>query len=103
MKDYIKTAWEALKSDVKTRLGIAISLSILLMLRSYIEQLPRGKNVFSIIAVPSFFICIIFWVSIFLDLFSKLVQNGEYRYQNYKYRKYILSLKGRKLDIITKT
>lgn len=100
--NWIKTAWEAFKSDMKTRLGIALALSILLIFRSYIEQLPRGKNIFSIIAVPSFFICIIFWVSIFLDLLSKLVQNLEYQYQNYKYRKYILSLRGRKLDIIKK-
>lgn len=98
--EWIKSAWEAFKSDVKTRLGIAIGVSIFLICRSYIEQLPGGKNVFSVMAVPAFLICILFWVSIILDLIFKIAQKLKDEYKNYKYRKYLLSLSGRKLEII---
>lgn len=58
--EWIKTAWEAFKADVKTRLGIAIGCSVFLVCRSYIEQLPNGQKVFSILAVPAFLLCIFF-------------------------------------------
>lgn len=98
--EWIKTVWEAFKADVKTRLGIAIGCSVFLVCRSYIEQLPNGQKVFSILAVPAFLLCIFFWVSIILDLVFKIIQEMKYKQQDRKYSKYILSLKGRKLDIV---
>ena len=71
MEETLKTAWEAFKSDVKTRLGIAIGFSIFLLCRKYIETLSGGKELFSVLAVPSFLICIIFWVTILLDIDEK--------------------------------
>ena len=98
--EWIKTVWEALKADVKTRLGIAIGCTFFLVCRSYIEQLPNGKNIFSALAVLDFLVCIFFWVSIILDLVFKIIQETKYKQQDRKYSKYILSLKGRKLDIV---
>ena len=100
--EWIKSAWEAFKSDVKTRLCIAMGVSIFLICRSYIEQLPGGKNVFSVMAVPAFLICIIFWISIVLDLISKIVQEIREKLNDFKYKKYLLSLDGRKLEIVKK-
>lgn len=96
----IKTTWEAFKSDVKTRLGIAIGFSSFLLCRTYIETLPSGKELFSVLAVPSFFICIIFWISIILDIIFKLIKNLNDKIKWHHYDKYILSLKGRRREIV---
>lgn len=100
MEETLKTAWEAFKSDMKTRLGLAIGLTTFLLCRNYIEALPGGNSLFSFLAVPIFLMCIIFWVSIVLDIVFKLTKKVQNNMKWDHYDKYILSLKGRKLDII---
>lgn len=98
--EWIKTAWEAFKSDMKTRLGIAIGFSIFLLCRPYIEHLPGGKNIFSLLAVPAFLICIIFWISIIMDfgnfIFKKIQEKRAYK----AYTDYILNLSNDKYSIV---
>ncbi|WP_083478023.1 super-infection exclusion protein B [Lactobacillus kalixensis] len=98
--EWIKTAWEALKSDMKTRLGIAIGFSAFLVGRSYIEQLPGGKNIFAILAVPAFLICIIFWVYIILDLSNTIFNRIQEKRLRQIYTEYILNLTGNKYSIV---
>lgn len=98
--EWIKTAWEAFKADVKTRLGIAIGCSIFLACRSYIEQLPGGKNVFSLFAVPALLICIIFWVSLVLDGCNKLWKMFQERKAYKMYVHYLLNLSSDKYNIV---
>lgn len=100
MKDYIKPVWEALRSDVKTRLIIAISFTIFLLCRDYIENLPGGSKLFSILAVFAFLICIIFWTSLVIDggsnLFKIIQEKRTYR----MYVNYLLNLSDDKFSIV---
>lgn len=98
----IKTAWEAFKSDMKTRLGIAIGFSIFLLCRSYIEQLPGGKNLFSLLATPAFLICIIFWVSIGMDIGNKIWKKLANIKREREFKKYVLNLSDEELAIVKK-
>lgn len=96
----IKAVWEAFKSDMKTRLGIAIGFSVFLLSRKYIETLSGGKELFSVLAVPSFLICIIFWISLIIDLgniiFRRIQEKRAYR----SYIDYILNLSNDKYLIV---
>lgn len=98
--DWIKTAWEAIKSNMKTRFGLALGFTIFLCLYSVIENLPGGVKVYTWLATPAFLLAIIFWITVFLDVLQKVVEWLQGYRNSKKFEKYILSLSGRKLDIV---
>lgn len=102
MEETLKTAWEAFESDVKTRLGIAIGFSIFLLCRKYIETLSGGKELFSVLAVPSFVICIIFWVTILLDIGKVIWEKLTYIKREKEFKKYMLNLSDDEIEIVKK-
>lgn len=102
LKETIKLVWEALKSDVRTRFGIALSLTIFLLCRPYIVNLPGGQQTFKIMAVPAFLICIIFWVTIFLDIVSGISKKIAVIKNQKAFEKYMLNLSDEEAAIVKK-
>ena len=100
LKETVKTIWEALKSDVRTRLGIALSLTIFLLCRSYIETLPGGQQTFKAMAVPAFLICIIFWITIVLDIVSIISKRLSAIKSQKDFEKYMLNLSDEEAVIV---
>lgn len=100
LKETIKLVWEALKSDVRTRFGIALSLTIFLLCRPYIVNLPGGQQTFKIMAVPAFLICIIFWVTIFLDIVSGISKKIAVIKNQKAFEKYMLNLSDEEAAIV---
>lgn len=101
MEELVKTAWEALKSNMKTRLLIAITCTIVLLSRSYIETLPAGK-VLAMFFLFIYFVALIFWISIGFDISDVIWKRYKTKKEKQEYEKYVLGLSEEKLNIVRK-
>lgn len=85
---------------MKTRVGLTLGFTVFLCLHKIIENLPGGKNIYSVLAIPVFLLSIIFWVTILMDVVSNVVNRLKIHVKQREYEKYILDLSGKKLKII---
>lgn len=98
--NWIKTIFEIIKSNVKIRLAITALSTIIIFCKKIITLLPYGEETFSVLAIPSFFISLSSWIFIVIDIVYK-IKDYLISFNNYrKYKNYILSIKGRKLNIL---
>ena len=86
---------------MKTRLLIAITCTIVLLSRSYIETLPVGK-VLTMCFLFIYFVALIFWISIGLDIGDVIWKRYKTKKEQQEYKKYVLGLTEEKLNIVRK-
>ncbi|QGV04404.1 hypothetical protein [Lactobacillus acetotolerans] len=66
----IKTFLQALMTNVKVRLNIAVSCTVILVLKPIFKTLPNGTDFYKIIFFPLLFLAVLFWSSLFVEVIS---------------------------------
>lgn len=102
MGEFIKAFWQAIESNWRIRLSLAIGSTIFLFSREYIVSLPNGDKTYSFLAIFVLFVAIISGTTVVVDIGAWLYEKAKNKIEHREFESYILNLNDEKMFLVQK-